>query len=99
MLSEEKTHDEQLRAAPEETAPEEREHEGSTRLKTGRSLRTCLSRGVPADHEARSQVKVKEKSSCRSEGAQSKLDPKERLYSKFQERGDASVQCKKGASE
>ena len=26
-------------------------------------MRTCLSRGVPADHEARSQVKVREKSS------------------------------------
>ena len=32
-------------------------------MKTGRSMRTCLSRGVPADHEARSQVKVEEKSS------------------------------------
>ena len=26
-------------------------------MKTGRSLRTCLSRGVPVDHQARSQVK------------------------------------------
>ena len=25
-------------------------------MKTGRSMRTCLSRGVPADHEAQSQV-------------------------------------------
>ena len=34
-------------------------------MKTGRSMRTCLSRGVPADHEARSQVKVKETSERR----------------------------------
>ena len=32
-------------------------------MRTGRSMRTCLSRGVPADHEARSHVKVGEKSS------------------------------------
>ena len=32
-------------------------------MKTSRSMRTCLSRGVPADHEARSQVRVREKSS------------------------------------
>ena len=29
-------------------------------MKTGRSLRTCLSRGVPADHEAQNQVKEEE---------------------------------------
>ena len=54
---------------------------------TGRSVHTCLSRGVPADHEGLSQVKEKRKSSCRSEGTQRKPHPKERLYSKIQERG------------
>ena len=34
--------------------------------KTGRSLHTCLSRGVLADHEAQSQVKEERRSSCRS---------------------------------
>ena len=56
----EKTHDEQSRAAPEETVPEEMESmKAPPDMKTGRSL--------PADHEARSQVKVnkKERSSCR----------------------------------
>ena len=54
---------------------------------TGRSVHTCLSRGVPADHEGLSQVKEMRKSSCRSEGTQRKPHPKERLYSKIQERG------------
>ena len=58
----EKTYDEHSRAAPEETVPEEIESmKAPPDIKTGRSLRTCLSRGVPADHEARSQVKVNEK--------------------------------------
>ena len=54
---------------------QEREHEGST--KTGQSLRTCLGRGVPADHEARSQVK--KKGCCKSEGTERRPDPEERL--------------------
>ena len=33
-------------------------------MKTGRSLRTCLSRGVPADHEAQSQVKEEEEAAA-----------------------------------
>ena len=32
-------------------------------MKSGRSMRTCLSQAVPADHDARSLVKVKEKRS------------------------------------
>ena len=46
-------------------------------MKTGRDLRTCLSRGVPADHGARSQVKKKD--TCKSEGTQKRPHPKERL--------------------
>ena len=33
-------------------------------MKTGRSLRTCLSRGVPADHEAQNQVKEEEEAAA-----------------------------------
>ena len=33
-------------------------------MKTGRSLRTCLSRGVPADHETQSQVKEEEEAAA-----------------------------------
>ena len=33
-------------------------------MKTGRSLRTCLSRGVPADHEAQSQVKEEDEAAA-----------------------------------
>ena len=33
-------------------------------MKTGRSLRTCLSRGVPADHKTQSQVKKEEKAAA-----------------------------------
>ena len=67
----EKTHDEQSRAAPEETVPEEIESmEAPPDTKTSRSLRTCLSRGAPTDHDARIQVKVKKKrSSCRKKTA------------------------------
>ena len=68
----EKAHDEQSRAAPEETVPEEiASMKAPPDMKTGQSMLICLSREVPVDHEARSQVKVKEKSSCRSEGTQS----------------------------
>ena len=56
----EKTHKEQSRAAPEETVPDEVESsKDPPDMKTGRSMRSCLSRVVP---EARSQVKVKKKS-------------------------------------
>ena len=68
----EKAHGEQSRAAPEETVPEEiASMKAPPDMKTGQSMLICLSRVVPVDHEARSQVKVKEKSSCRSEGTQS----------------------------
>ena len=33
-------------------------------MKTGRSLRTCLRRGVPADHETQSQVKEEEEAAA-----------------------------------
>ena len=38
---------------------------------------------MPADHEAQSQVKEKRRSSCRSEGAQSKPHPKKDDTAKF----------------
>ena len=38
---------------------------------------------MPADHEAQSQVKEKRRSSCRSEGAQSKPHPKKDGTAKF----------------
>ena len=43
---------------------------------------------MPADHEARSQVKKED--SCKSEGTQRRLHPKERMCT--------AVQCKKEAS-
>ena len=52
VQSEEKTHDEQSRAS-EETVPEEREHEGSTRHED----RSILAHMIESNHEARSQVK------------------------------------------
>ena len=65
MQSEEKTHDEQSRAS-DETVPEEREHEGSTRHED----RSILAHMIESNHEARSQVKKKD--SCKSEGTQMK---------------------------
>ena len=65
---------------------------------TGRSVHTCLSRGVPADHEEQSQVKEEEEEACRSEGAQRKPHPTERRpqnkkrYRRIHNRGDARVQ-------
>ena len=41
----------------EKTHEVERAPKAPPDMKTGRSLRTCLSRVVPADHEAQSQVK------------------------------------------
>ena len=91
----EKAHDEQSRAAPEETVPEEiASMKAPPDMKTGRSMRICLSRVVPVDHEARGQVKVKEKSSCRSEGTQS--TQKKRLYTtKFESVGTPACNARK----
>ena len=86
----EKTHDEQSRAAPEETVPEEIESmKAPPDMKTGRSLRTCLSRVVPADHEARSQVKVKEKSNVA--GKKALRGGLTRCVRRIQKRGHARV--------
>ena len=46
-------------------------------VQTGRSVHTYLSRGVPADHEARSQVKKKD--SCKRESTRRRPHPRERL--------------------
>ena len=59
-------------------------------IKTGRSLRTCLSRVVPADHEAQSQVKDEKAAAERK-----KTDPQN---SRDVEKA-ARVQCRKEASE
>ena len=65
-------------------------------METGRSMRTCLSRGVPANHEARSQVKVREKSS--TAGKKAFTGGLKRSRDRIQTRGDARVQCKSEAS-
>ena len=54
---------------------------------TGRSLRTCLSRGVPADHEAQSQVKRKTAANT-IKGKKRKKTVNSRIH----KRGDARVQ-------
>ena len=66
-----------------ESTSEKESEKGPPHRWPGRSLRARLSRGVPADHEAQSQVKEKRRSSCRSEGAQSKLHPKKDGAAKF----------------
>ena len=88
----EKTHDEQSRAAPEETVPEEMEGmKAPPDMKTGRSMRTCLSRVRPADHEARSQVKDEEAAAERKQ---------EDGSAEFKSVGKAARgQCNKGTSE
>ena len=58
---------------------------------TGRSMRACLSREVPIDHEARSQVKVKEKSSAARVKALRKSLKRSRQNSKAWERPPACV--------
>ena len=45
-------------------------------VQTGRSVHTCLSRGVPVDHEAQSQVK--RKTAAKREGTLRTLHPEER---------------------
>ena len=84
----EKTHDKQSWAAAVETVPDVRETRGRESLK-GRSLRSCLSRGVPAEHEARSQVKVEEKSSA--VGRKALTGGLTRSDRRIQKRGDARV--------
>ena len=67
-------------------------------MKTGQFLRTCLSRGVPADHEARSQVRKKD--SCKSEGTQRRPHPKERLRTaKFKSVGTPACNARKKRQE
>ena len=46
---------------------------------------------MPADHEAQSQVKEKRRSSCRSEGAQSKPHPEKDGTAKFKTVGMATL--------
>ena len=87
------------RSRADELETRERERESSKAppdMETGRSMRTCLSRGVPADHEARSQVKVREKSS--TAGKKAFTGGLKRSRDRIQTRGDARVQCKKEAS-
>ena len=54
-------------------------------MKTGRSIFAHMSE-LRCAHEARSRVKKKD--SCKSEGTQRRPHPKERQYSKTQERGN-----------
>ena len=56
-------------------------------MKTGRSMRTCLSRGGLADHEARIQVKVREKSS--TAGKKALIGGPKRSRDRTQRCGDA----------
>ena len=62
----------------------------SSKAPPDRSLRPCLSRVVPADYEARCQVKDRE-DSCKSEGTGRKAS-QERRYRRIQKCSDARVQ-------
>ena len=61
----------------------------SCKAPTGRSAHTHLRRGVPADHEAQSQVKKKD--SCKREGTQRRPHPRKRqCTAKFKSVGTAA---------
>ena len=64
-------------------------------MKTGRSMRTCQSRGVPADHEARSQVKVREKSST---AGKKPLTGPQTMSRQNSEMGTPAQPCKRHSS-
>ena len=61
-------------------------------MKTGRSMRTYLSRRVPAGHEARNQINVREKSS--TAGKKALTRGLKRSLDRIQRPRDARVQCK-----
>ena len=73
----EKTHDEQSRAAPKETVPEEMESmKAPPDMKTGRSLRTCLRGGLTIcvrRIQKRGDARVQCKKEASEYGARSQL--------------------------
>ena len=87
---EKESHERQPTERRQECLKHESEQYGTTRrVDRSISAHTDLSRGVPADHDAQSQVKKKD--SCKREDTRRRPHPKERVYTaKFKKRGNCS---------